>query len=171
MDGIRDWLVACGATFGCREVHHYRWADAKARPEVPYLTYRAMRLEEEGPASRGEQTSGVDGEEEHTVLSKTNKQYRATIRVDLKNSEFGMGWLAKCAAACEKEQAIKNIFKRHNIGFKKVLYIEDRTEEDDERIYYHQRMMIVFRTTITHTHKNYNHKVDAVDSSNAIAME
>ena len=171
MDGIRDWLVACGTTFGCREVHHYRWADAKTRPEVPYLTYRAVMLEPERPAVRGNQTSGVDGEDAHTVLSESHRQFRVRVRVDLYNSEFGMGWLAKCATACEKEQAIKNIFRRSNIGFREVLSIDDRTEEDDERIYYHQRMLIVFRTVITHIHKNYNHKVDAVDTSGAIATE
>lgn len=171
MDGIRDWLVACGATFGCREVHHYRWADAKARHEVPYITYRAARLEPEGPAMRGAKTSGLTGEEAHTVNSESNRQFRVRVRVDLYNSEFGLGWLAKCATAAEKEQAIKNILKRSNTGFRELVDIEDLTEEDDERIYYHQRMVIVFRTVITHTHKNYNFKIDSVDTSGAIATE
>jgi len=170
MDGIRDWLVACGDTFGCREVHHYRWADAKARQEVPYLTYRATNLVPEGNAVRGDKTSGVAGEDAHTVFSETNKQFRVTVRVDLYNSEFGIGWLAKCGSACEKEQAIKSIFRGSNIGFREIVDIEDLTEEDDERIYYHQRMVIVFRTTITHVHKNYNFKVDEIDTTGAITI-
>lgn len=171
MDGIRDWLVACGATFGCREVHHYRWADAYARPEVPYFTYRAMNLVPDRPAVRGAKMSGVEGEDPYTVLSDSHRQFRVTVRVDLYNAELGIGWLAKCAIACEKEQAIKNIFRDSNIGFKEVLEIEDHTEEDDERIYYHQRMMIVFRTVITHTHKNYNFKVDTVNTSGATTYD
>lgn len=170
MDGIRDWLVACGATFGCREVHHYRWPDAKDRPEVPYLTYRATDLRTERPAIRGDRTSGITGEEAHTVLSESYQQFRAIVRVDLHNSEFGMGWLAKCGVACEKEQAIKTIFKQNNIGFREIISIEDMTTEDDERIYYHQRMMIVFRTVIVHVHKNYNFKIDTVDTSGAISI-
>lgn len=171
MDGIRDWLVACGATFGCREVHHYRWPDADTRPEVPYLTYRATRLEPERSAIRGAKTSNLEGEEEHTVLSESHRQFRVNVQVDLYNSEFGIGWLAKCAVACEKEQAIKNIFRRSNVGFLDVSGIEDLTEEDDERIYFHQRMMIVFRTVITHVHKNYNFKVDVVDSTDAVTFD
>ena len=171
MDGIRDWLVACGATFGCREVHHYRWTDAAARPEVPYITYRAVQLEGDGPAVRGAKTSGLDGEEEHTVNSESHRQFLVRVRVDLYNSEFGMGWLAKCITAAEKEQAIKNIFRGSNTGFQKLVNIEDMTNEDDERIYYHQRMTAVFWTVITHVHKNYNFKVDAVDSSGAVALE
>lgn len=82
-----------------------------------------------------------------------------------------MGWLAKCAVACEKEQTIKNIFRHSNIGFREILNVEDLTKEDDERIYYHQRMTIVFRTIITHIHKNYHSKVDAVDTSSAITFD
>jgi len=171
MDGIRDWLVACGATFGCREVHHYRWADAAARPEVPYLTYRAVQLLPEGPAVRGVKTSGLEGEEEHTVNSSSDRQFRVRVRVDLYNSEYGMGWLAKCATAAEKEQAIKNVFRRSNTGYRELIEIEDMTEEDDERIYFHQRMTIVFRTVVTHVHKNYNAKIDVVDSSGAVEVE
>lgn len=171
MDGIRDWLVACGATFGCREVHHYRWADAEARAEVPYITYRALRVDGEGPAMRGEKVSGLAGEDAHTVNSGSNRQFRVRIRVDLFNSEFGMGWLAKCITAAEKEQAVKNIFRRANIGFRELVSIEDMTHEDDERIYYRQRMIAVFRTVITHVHKNYNFKVDDVDSSGAVVTE
>ena len=171
MDGIRDWLVACGATFGCREVHHYRWADAADRPEVPYLTYRAIQLTGEGPAVRGDKTSGLTGEEEHTVNSSSNRQFRVRVRIDLYNSEFGIGWLAKCITAAEKEQAIKNIFRHSNTGFKELVDIEDMTKEDDERIYYHQRMIAVFRTVIVHTHKNYNFLVDVVDSSGAVVTE
>lgn len=171
MDGIRDWLVACGATFGCREVHHYRWADASARPEVPYITYRAIHMTGEGPAMRGEKVSGLPGEEEHTVNSGSNRQFRVRVRIDLYNSEFGMGWLAKCITAAEKEQAIKNIFRHSNTGFKELVDIEDMTKDDDERIYYHQRMIAVFRTVITHVHKNHNFKVDTVDSSGAVVME
>ena len=171
MDGIRDWLVACGATFGCREVHHYRWADAAARPEVPYITYRAIHMDGEGPAMRGEKTSGLTGEEAHTVNSASNRQFRVRVRIDVFNSEFGMGWLAKCITAAEKEQAVKNIFRHSNTGFRELIDIEDMTKEDDDRIYYHQRMVAVFRTVITHVHKNHNFKVDAVDSSGAVVME
>jgi hypothetical protein len=168
MDGIRDWLVACGATFGCREVHHYRWPDASSRPEVPYLTYRAIRLVGDGPAVRGAKTSGLVGEEEHTVNSASNRQFLVQVRIDLYNSEFGMGWLAKAITAAEKEQAIDDIFRNSNTGFKELVDIEDMTDEDDERIYYHQRMIAIFWTVITHVHKNYNFKVDTVDISDAI---
>ena len=171
MEGIRNWLVACGATFGCKEVHHYRWPDAEARPEVPYITYRATHLEEETKAIRGEKRSGVDGEDPYTVLSDSHGAYRATVQIDLYNSEYGLGWLAKCAVAAEKEQAIKNIFLRTNVGYKKIITIDDMTEEDDERIYYHQRMIVVMRTTITHTHKNLNFKVETVDSSGATTYD
>ena len=172
MEGIRDWLVACGATFGCREVHHYRWPDAKARPEVPYMTYRPIRMVGEGKAQRGAKTSGVIGEDPHTVFSESYRQYAVTFRIDLYNSEFGMGWLAKCAIAAEKEQAIKNIFRATaaNTGFRELIDVDDLTEEDDERMYFHQRMMIVFRTVATHTHKNYNFKVDKVATSDAITI-
>ena len=171
MDGIRDWLVACGATFGCREVHHYRWADATARPEVPYITYRAIHMKGEGPAMRGAKTSNLDGEEIHTVNSESNRQFAVRVRIDLYNSEFGMGWLAKCVTAAEKEQAIKNIFRHSNTGFRELIDIEDMTTEDDERIYYHQRMVAVFRTVITHVHKNYNFKFDVVNNSGALDTE
>lgn len=170
MDGVRDWLVACGATFGCREVHHYRWPDAIARPEVPYITYRAERLDPIHAAVRSSMTSGVEGEDSHTVLSATSQQFEAYVRVDLYNSEYGLGWLAKCAIACEKEQAIKNIFAARNIGFKRIVGIEDMTDEDDERIYYHQRLSLILRTSVTHVHKNYNYKVDTVDSTDAISI-
>jgi hypothetical protein len=125
----------------------------------------------ERPAVRGDRTSGVSGEDAYTVFSESHRQYRVTVRVDLYNSEFGMGWLAKCATACEKEQAIKTIFRNSNIGFKEVLDIEDRTRETDERIYFHQRMTINFRTVITHIHKNYNFLVDDVDITGAISIE
>ena len=171
MDGIEDWLVACGATFGCTEVHHYRWADADANPDVTYMTYRAVHIEPEGPAMRGAKTSGLSGEEAHTVNSSSNRQFRVRVCVDLYNSELGMGWLAKCATAAEKEQAIKNIFRQSNTGFKELISIDDQTQEDDDGLCYHQRMVIVFRTVITHTHKNYNFKVDAVDSTDAVATE
>ena len=171
MDGIRDWLVACGATFGCGEVHHYRWADAAARPEVPYITYRATRIDAEGPAQRGAKTSGLTGEDPYTVNSESRRQFRVRVRVDLYNSEFGMGWLAKCITAAEKEQAIKTIFRNSNTGFKELVEIDDMTREDDERIYYHQRMTAVFRTVITHVHKNYNFKVDTVEHSVVVVTE
>jgi hypothetical protein len=171
MDGIRDWLVACGETFGCREVHHYRWPDPDTRPEVPYLTYRATRVVPSRPGVRGARTSGVAGEDAHTVLSESHRQFLVDVRVDLFNSEFGLGWLAKCAVACEKEQAIKTIFQRNNIGFHDLLNIEDRTTEDAAEIDYHQRMTIQFYTTVTHTHKNLNHKIDSVDITAAIDTE
>ena len=83
-----------------------------------------------------------------------------------------MGWLAKCAIACEKEQAIKTIFRRNNVGFKRQpVRVIDLTEEDDDRIYYHQRLILDFWTSVTHVHKNHNFKVDDVDISAAIAME
>ena len=173
MDGIRDWLVACGATFGCREVHHYRWPDAENRPEVPYLTYRAVRVVPNRPAVRGTRTSGVTGEDAHTVFSESHRQFLVDVRVDLYNSEFGLGWLAKCAVACEKEQAIKTIFKRNNIGFYSngTLNIEDLTTETAAEIDFHQRMTIQFYTTVTHVHRNLNFKVDAVDITDAIDTE
>jgi len=171
MDGIRNWLVACGATFGCSEVHHYRWADAKARKEVPYITYRATRMVPEGKTIRGDQTSGITGEDPYTVLSESHGQFLVTLRVDLYNSEFGMRWLGACGVACEKEQAIINIKRRSNFGFRELVEIEDDTDEDDERIYYHQWMVVKVRTVITHTHKNYNHKVDSVDISDALTLE
>ena len=170
MDGIRDWLVACGATFGCREVHHYRWADAATRPEVPYMTYRVIRAVPEGVAIRGARTSGLPGEEPHTVNSESHQQFRTTVRVDLYNSAFGLGWLAKCGIACEKEQAIKSIFRRANIGFREIVDIEDLTDEDDERLYFHQRMVIKLRTVITHVHKNHNFKVDTVALSSTTVI-
>jgi len=171
MDGVRDWLVACGDTFGCREVHHYRWADTDTRPEVPYMTYRAVNSQPEYIAVRGTKESGITGEDPHTVYSGTDCQFLVRVHVDLYNSEFGMGWLAKCAIACEKEQAIKTIFQNSNIGFREIVSIDDMTEFDDERIYYHQRLTILLRTVVTHTHINHNFKVDSVDSSGAVIVE
>lgn len=171
MDGIRDWLVACGATFGCREVHHCWWPDAKARPEVPYIIYEEFNMKGEGPAMRGAKTSGLTGEEKHTVNSSSYRQFCVIVHVDLYNSEFGMGWLAKAVTAAEKEQAIKNIYRHSNTGFKELVEIQNMNKKDDERIYYHQRMIAVFRTVITHVHKNYNFKVDTVDSSGAVVTE
>lgn len=170
MDGIRDWLVACGDTFGCREVHHYRWPDAETRPEVPYMTYQGLRLVPSRPGIRGSRTSGITGEDPHTVLSASHRQFLIDVQVDLYNSEYGLGWLAACAVACEKEQAVKNIFRRNNIGFHEVLRIEDRTVEDSAELDFHQRMVIQFYTVITHTHKNLNYKVDDVDITGAITM-
>jgi hypothetical protein len=172
MDGIRDWLVACGATFGCTEVHHYRWADASTRPEVPYLTYKAVRLTPDPRPIRGAQTSGITGEEAHTVLSESSEQFQVVVQVDLYNSEFGMGWLAKAGVAAEKEQAIKNIFHHSNVGFKEVIGVEDYTEiDDDEDIRYHQRLTAIFRTVVTHVHKNYQYKVDTIVTTGATVFD
>jgi hypothetical protein len=120
---------------------------------------------------RGAKTSGLTGEEAHTVNSSSYRQFNVRVRVDLYNSEFGMGWLAKAITAAEVEQAVKNIYRGSNTGFKELIEIEDMTKEDDERMYYHQRMIAVFRTVIVHVHKNYNFKVDTVDSSGAVALE
>jgi hypothetical protein len=171
LEGIRKWLVACGATFGCTEVHPYRWPDADTRPEVPYMTYRVMRLLSDGVAMNGGRTSGVPGEEPHTVLSDSMEGFKANVRVELYNSEDGMGWLAKCGVAAGKEQAVKNIFYKSNIGFLKILDIVDETTWDDERINYKQVLTIQLRTVIVHEHKNYNALIDSVNIDDAIATD
>ena len=162
--GIKRWLVAVGRTFGCDQAHHVRWPDAKTRPEVPYFTYRVTNAAEDGPAVRGTKTSGITGEDPYTCDEQTWKQYRITVRIDLYRSEFGLGWLLKAAAAAEKEQAIKNIFHTSNIGWGRFISATDMTpDDDDERLDYHQRMIVELRTTIVHTQRNYNAKVETVD--------
>lgn len=135
------------------------------------MTYRATRIVPNRPGIRGARTSGVSGEDAHTVFSESHRQFLVDVRVDLYNSEFGLGWLAKASVACEKEQAIKNIFRRNNVGFHEVLLIEDLTTEDSADIDFHQRMTIQFYTTVTHVHKNLNAKIDSVDITGAIVME
>jgi hypothetical protein len=136
------------------------------------MTFKAVRLTIDPRPLRGDQTSGVAGEETHTVLSESSGQAQVVVQVDLYNSEFGMGWLAKAGVACEKEQAIKNIFRKSNVGFMEVVSVDDYTEvDDDDDIRYHQRLTAVFRTVVTHIHKNYMYKVDTVNTSESIVFD
>lgn len=173
MDGIRKWLTACGAAFGVREVHPYRWADAPtdedagARPEVPYLVYTPRSIALSGGPLRS--NAEVDG---YDVTMHSAQQAESLIRVDLYASEFGLLHLAWCAIAAEKEQAIKNIFDDYRMSFVKIDGdIEEKTRFDAASVHYHQRMDVIIRFWVDYGHFNRNHKVDTVVTSTGVVLE
>ena len=167
MDGIRKWLVAVGASFGVREVHPYRWADAKTRPEVPYMTYTPVEAIPTGAVLRAK--PDVDG---YDVTNHSVCQAKVTLRIDLYNSAYGLAHLAWVAMAGEKEDAVSNIFHHHQMAYHGLDgAIQEHTESNDERIFYHQSMDVVVTTWLDYAHLNRNHKVDTVDLSGAVSLE
>jgi len=169
--GIKQWLTACGQTYGCDRVYHYRCPDPSTRPEEPYLTYRELRALSDTPAMRGAKSVDIDGRPDNTTRTRTVKDFRVQIQVDLYNSEFGLGWLLKTATAAEKEQSIKNIFYRANLGWEDLISAEDLTTWDDERINYHHRIIVILRTTVVHTQEWTNPTIDAVEYSVEVENE
>jgi hypothetical protein len=167
MEGVRKWLVACGASFGVREVHPYRWADADTRPEVTYITYTPMSLEVVGGPLRN--TPDVV---DHDMTTHSVQVAEVALRIELYNdAEYGLPHIAWCAIAAEKEQAIKNIFSAYNMAFVSSERVVEETRYDDERIWYHQRMDVVIRCWLDYAHLNRNHKVDTVVLSDPVVLE
>jgi len=161
MEGVRKWLVACGAAFGVREVHPYRFTDASTRLEIPYITYTPTRLIPLGVSIMN--SSELDG---YDVTSHSVKQVEVSLRIDLHNSELGLPFLAWCAIAAEKEQAIKDIFSQHKMAWKGLNEeIREETTFDDERLYYKQSMDVIVRSWLDYGHLNRNHLIDTVSLS------
>jgi len=156
---IRPWLLGCGAPFGARHAHPYRWPDVSTRPETPYFTYRPV-------SASPDFANGFDQIHEikntYDAISTYQQHWTLQIQVDLFNSASGMSDLAGCAIAAKVEQSFLNLFVANNAAFSKVVSISDMTEEDAERIYYHQRMVCEWYTYMVYRHENINHVVTSV---------
>lgn len=167
MEGIKIWLSACGASFGVREVHMYRWPDAETRPEIQYMTITPVCLLPLGvPLRNTPEVAGYD------VTTHSVQQVEVTLRIDLYNDNLGLPHLSWCTIAAEKEQAIKNVCDQYSMAFKELDgEIEEHTKFDDERITYHQSMDVVFRVWLDYAHLNRNHKIDTVVLSDPVTLE
>ena len=173
IDGIRRWLRYCGESFGCTQVHPYRWPDPSTKPEVPYMTFVIRRAETDPKyACRG----GIVNEEVEEGLYDVKvtgaKQYQIELEVHLYNSPSGVADLAACDIGANRDQEIKNIFQANNLGYQGLSSIEDRTDYDDAEIHYHQVMVVRLNTVFQYEHVIKNHKVDDVTGiRDAIVVE
>jgi len=140
---IRPWLLATGQQFGIREVHEIRWHDADNKPREMYCTWRLMGSEDEG----GEDIHNLTTASDNDAVSKYAESWLTTVQIDLFNSQNGIYELASMCAGINHE-TIKLLFV-HAALYSKT--ITDESTYDDERIYYHHRLVCVFRENISNT--------------------
>jgi len=159
-DVIRPWLIGCGEPLGAYEAHPYRWPDPSTRPEVPFFTYQPLHGEPDTKNGQIRKHELVDGT--HDAVSSYQQHWTIRYQIDLYNSESGLIDLAGCAIGAATEQAYLDIFYANNAGFAGVESVEDLTEWDDERIWYHHRMVCKFHTYVVYKHTNINHVIDEV---------
>lgn len=166
---IRPWLLGCGGPFGAYEAHPYRWPDPSTRPEVPYFTYRPVKGLPDVQNSQMQKHELVAGT--HDANSDYWQHWTISYQIDLYNSESGLVDLAGCAIGAAREQSYLNLFYQNNAGFAGVDSVEDLTEEDDERVYYHHRMICRFTTWVIYKHFNANHVIDEVILDNPFGVD
>lgn len=157
---IRPWLIGCGAPIGASEAHPYRWPDPSTRPEVPYFTYRPVIGVPDVKNAQIRKHELIAGT--HDAISRYQQHWTCDYQIDLYNSVSGLVDLAGCAIGAATEQTYISIFQKNNAGFAGAESVEDLTEWDDERIWYHHQMVCKFHTWMVYTHTNSNHVIDEV---------
>lgn len=168
-DTIRPWLLGCGREFGAYEAHPYRWPDVSTRPEVPYFTYRPVSGSPDIQNGRIQKHELIPGT--HDAISSYQQHWTVKYRIDLYNSESGFADLAGCAVGAAIETAYLNLFADNNAEFAGVESVEDETEEDDERVYYHHSMVCRWHTWSVYKHTNRNHVIDEVILDNPFGVD
>ena len=169
-DVIRPWLIGCGEPIGAYEAHPYRWPDPSTRPEVPYFTYQPLRGVPDVKNSQIQKHELVPGTT-HDAISKYQQHWTCRYQIDLYNSESGFVDLGGCAIGAATEQTYRSLFQKNNAGFAGVESVEDLTEWDDERVWYHHRMVCSFHTWIVYEHTNINHVIDEVILDNPYGVD
>ena len=158
---IRPWLLQAGAPFGAREAYLYRRPDTSTRCESVYFEYRVLRAVPTGHITPLQKDAIQDT---YDCVSAYQQHWDVTVEIDLYNSPAGWADLAGCAVGAAKEQAFLDLFRANNAAIKpEETVVEDISEVDGERVYYHHRMTCVFHSWICYIHTNYNHVVTSVE--------
>lgn len=139
---IRPWILACGAQYGIREAHEYRWPDFHTRQVEMFCTYQFLDGE---PTQKGQEDMSEAIAGGHDITRRGAQQHRQRVQVDLINSEDGLYELQSFGVAAHISPDIRNIFKTNGCAFHEVLGVTNLTTfDDDPDIRYHHRMICTF---------------------------
>lgn len=162
---IRPWLLLGGKKHGVTEAHNYRWADASARVQEPYFTYRVIRARQLSNAIERQHDKT-----DYTANLKAWQPWETTVRIELFRCINGAQVLAECCILAKMSDTAKSFFKRSGCAFREVYEdLEDLTPDVTEIVsgdlteHYHQRIDVVFNDNITATLDEENYVVEAIN--------
>ncbi len=158
---IRPWLLACGAQYGIREAHDYRFPDAKTRQHEMYCTYKMISSEPNQVGYQDLSTkSGYD------VSWKSVQKWYTIVEIDLYNSQDGLFELASFVVA-QNNKDISAIFN-DQCSLIDVVSLTNESTFDDERIDYHHKLIVRFEEDIEFVLDEINAIVETIDTDDAI---
>jgi hypothetical protein len=154
---IKPWLLAVSKQWGIRQAHEYRWPDADKRQEEMYYTYRIIGSHKDTNAVSDFTTaSGND------ASVSGAQQWITKVQIDLYRSQGGIDELAACIVAAQHNGTIRRLFAAHGASYFESEDVKDLTTFDDERIDYHQQVMVNFYEHMQYDLTDSNGVVDEI---------
>jgi hypothetical protein len=159
---IRPWLLAVGATFGCREAHDTHWNDADTHPSKKYFEYTVTKARNTEVGKRDLSTkSGND------VTFSACQEHEVKVMIDLYRDEDGIDNLARCNIAATHNQLIRNNFDVHGVSYARLEGEIERVgprniDTTDDFPWFHHQMTVVFRENIEYEIEQVNAAVNTI---------